>query len=191
MKTLNKYIRDINISTTLNERSILGDVEDTLINGEADINKSLGIPEIKDFYIPRSWPKASFIFWECAKKLKRYRQLSWCPYDSAGITFELHQNSDGSFSLYGHFNTERGRFYLADATKNVKGWCTHFEGKNRTYCKKVVLSLIEHLAKNPSAFNHMINYIREVVRHKQLSSKYDDGTTMKIKDFMELFDITN
>ena len=49
MKTLKEYLGDINISTTLIETSILGDIEDTIENGEDAIKKIYYIPQVKDF----------------------------------------------------------------------------------------------------------------------------------------------
>ena len=49
MKTLKEYLGDINISTTLIETSILGDIEDTIENGEDAVKKIYYIPQVKDF----------------------------------------------------------------------------------------------------------------------------------------------
>ena len=175
---------------TLKE-SLLSDIENTLSTGEGDIKKSLGVPTMKDFWIPKYGDhNESRVFWPCGEKLKKYKNCAWLPYNCPGITFKLYERN-GQFKMTAHFNSERGKYSLGPQNMWLRGWCIdeEFKGKNRTYCKKVILSIIEHLAMNESAFEELIKYIKEVVQHYILASKYDDGTSPRVRSYYELFKI--
>ena len=162
------------------------DVEDNIEN----LDKStFNIPSISDFYMYSYERKDYAVCWPCREKLAKYRLAAWKPKDSYGITFKI-CSRDGKHYISAQFNGPKGPRDHAWPGYTIKGWFgDKYADKPISYNKKVVLSLIEHLAKNPAAFEEMINYIREVRLHDAAKQSYDDGTFKKTRDFAELMKI--
>ena len=176
---------------TLKE-SILTGMEETIARGQNDLDRAMGIPTIDDFYTPRSSREYSIVLWRCKDKLERYNN-SWVPVDSPGITFMIY--TDDACCIIESKITDNylpnDQYKLAPPlhNKRIKNWKTVLNGKNRTYCKKVVLSLIKHLANNPKAFHEYMHYIAECKNHKSAEQSYHTGKSMPVRDFMELIKI--
>ena len=83
-------------------------------------------------------------------------------------------------------NTTSTSYY----TKPLKGWHSNkWDGKPVNYFKKVVISLIEHLAKNPKAFDELIRYNMEIYKDEACRQSYDDGRYMPSRGLDELMKI--
>lgn len=162
------------------------DIDDNIENLDKG---AFNIPSMSDFYMYSYERKDYAVCWPCQEKLAEFRFARWKPKDAYGITFEI-LNRDGKHPIIAHFNGPKGKHDHAWPGYRVKGWASDkYADKPVAYNKKVVLSLIEHLAKNPAAFEEMIDYIREVSQHEAARQSYDDGTTKKTRDFMELMKI--
>ena len=160
--------------------------EETVSNGENDINASLGIPTINDF----KWNSLGCsVFFPCADRLKKYNGYGRCPRRSSGLQFSIVKLSSFSCYIVVKFceQDERAASYYAS---EIKGWnSNYYSGKSVNYLKKVVISLIEHLAKNPKAFDAMLDYNVETYKDISCRQSYDDGRPWKWKGFEELFKI--
>lgn len=165
---------------------LLAGQDATLNNGEKDAKAALGVPTVDDFILNSS---GSAVYWECGDKLKKYNGYSWCPMRASGLQFSIYRTVAKKCVITIKFCEEDTKFASYYASQ-LKGWNTgKYSDKPVAYCKKVVISLIEHLAKNPKAFNAMLDYNMEI--HKDIACKqsYDDGRYMPWKEFEELFKI--
>ena len=159
----------------------------TLANGENDIKAALNIPTLDDF---RWNSSGSSVYFPCEDRLKKYNGYRWCPMRASGLQFSVSHNPvlqkcTISISLCNE-NEKFASYYAPD----IKGWSAkYYSDKPLRYCKKVVISLIEHIAKNPKAFDAMINYNAEIYKDIACRQSYDDGRPMKIRGLEELFKI--
>ena len=159
---------------------------ETISNGENDINASLGIPSIDDF----RWNLSGCsVYFPCAEILRKYRGYSWCPWHSSGLQFSIVKVPTKGCYVTVRFCNENEKFATYYA-KELKGWqYNKYVDKPVAYWKKVVISLIKHLAENPKAFAEMLNYNAEVYKDLACKQSYDDGRYMKNKGFEELLKI--
>ena len=164
------------------------DVDDNIKKVE---NVALNIPELSDFWMSHYERKEYSVCWQCADKLKRYQYCRWCIQDSKGIIFSINKNRDtGDYYFIAEFAGNRGPKHMPTFTHRLLGWSCHdYPGKPINYLKKVILSLIKHLATNPKAFDEMINYVKECSNHYAAQQSYNDGKTMPTRSFMELMKI--
>ena len=171
------------------KESILDDIDTQIEKGDKDIEDvTYKIPTLKDFYGNKY---SSFVYWEGGDFIKQCKniRLFSIPKNTKGITFGIDNFGQGIHKLYCKFNTSEGKFKFDYSSWNVSSvWVTKLD-KNMLYCKKVILSLIEHLAKNPKALQELINYIGEYEIDRQASGSYNDGRTFKKRDLMELMKI--
>ena len=175
---------------------ILAGADTVLAQGQDALDDAMGIPTMDDFYKPRSSRDYSLILWQCKDKLTPYKNARWMPDDCPGITFMIFPGEPGDDV----FNIEfcmtqaylpNGQFRLAPPlhNKRILDWKIAVSGKNRTYCKKVVLSLIRHLAENPKAFKEFMHYIDECRNHRSAEQSYHTGKSMPTRNLMELMKI--
>lgn len=160
--------------------------ENTIANSENDIDAALGIPTIDDF----RWNSSGCsVYFPCADMMRKYRGYAWCPWNSSGLQFSIFRNIDKKCFLTVSFCNENEKFASRYA-KELKGWqYNKYVDKPIGYWKKVVISLIKHLAENPKAFAEMLEYNAEVYKDIACKQSYDDGRYMKWKEFDELFKI--
>lgn len=164
------------------------DVEDNIEKVE---NAALNIPELSDFWMSHYERKEYSVCWQCKDKLKKYKYARWCIPDSCGIIFSINKSrTTGDCYFTAEFAGNRGPKHMPSFTHNVLGWSCHdYPDKPINYLKKVILTLIKHLATNPKAFDEMIDYVEKCSIHNAAKQSYDDGTSMKVRSFMELMKI--
>lgn len=160
--------------------------EETLASGEKDIDHALGIPTVDDF----RWNSSGCsVYFPCAETLRKYRGYSWCPWNASGLQFSIFRNIDKKCFLTVSFCGENEKFASRYA-KTLKGWqYNKYSDKPIGYWKKVVISLIKHLAKNPKAFDAMLDYNMETYKDIACRQSYDDGRPWKWRGFEELLKI--
>ena len=159
---------------------------DTIANGENDIDAALGVPTVNDF----RWNSSGCsVYFPCAEMMRKYRGYSWCPWNSSGLQFSIFRNIDKKCFLTVSFCNENEKFASRYA-KELKGWqYNKYVDKPVAYWKKVVISLIKHLANNPKAFAEMLNYNAEYYKDLACKQSYDDGRYMNQRGFEELLKI--
>lgn len=159
---------------------------DTIANGENDTDAALGIPTVDDF----RWNSSGCsVYFPCAEMLRKYRIYAWCPWNPSGLQFSIFRNIDKKCFLTVRFCNENEKFASRYA-KELKGWqYNKYSDKPVGYWKKVVISLIKHLAENPKAFDEMLNYNVEYYKDIACKQSYDDGRYMKHRGFEELLKI--
>ena len=160
--------------------------EATLASGENDLDAALGIPTIDDF----RWNSSGCsVYWECEDRLKKYNGYRWCPTRSSGLQFSVVKISSNSCYINVKFceaDTKFASYYASE----LKGWnSNYYSGKPVSYLKKVVISLIKHLAKNPKAFDAMLDYNMETYKDISCRQSYDDGRPWKWRGYEELLKI--
>ena len=159
---------------------------DTIANGEKDINASLGIPTINDFIWNSS---GNSVYWACEDRLKKYNGYNWCPKRSSGMQFSVVKHKEVGCWIEIRL-CEADTKFASYYAKTLKGWHSNkWHDKPVNYLKKVVISLIEHLAKNPKAFDELLNYNAEVYKDIACRQSYDDGRHMPIRGLDELLKI--
>ena len=159
---------------------------DTIANGEKDIDAALGVPTVDDF----RWNSSGCsVYFPCAEMMRKYRGYSWCPWNSSGLQFSIFRNIDKKCFLTVSFCNENEKFASRYA-KELKGWkYSKYADKPVAYWKKVVISLIKHLAQNPKAFAEMLDYNAEIYKDIACKQSYDDGRYMKWREFDEILKI--
>lgn len=173
-----------NLKDILKE-SILNDIDDQLNIGDEDIIKhTYNVPKLEDFIVRG---KRLEVFWDCKELLKKYKnKIKSLPKDSKGLTFTIRNSSHTNKNFIEvYLDAYSGEYMFRTHLAPLNCWRTVLD-KNALYCKKVILSIILHLVKNPKAFDEFINYIAEYEIDKAASQSYNDGTTFKVRDFMEL-----
>lgn len=159
---------------------------ETIANGEKDINAALGVPTVDDF----RWNSSGCsVYFPCAEMMRKYRGYAWCPWNSSGLQFSIFRNIDKKCFLTVSFCSENEKFASRYA-KELKGWqYSKYVDKPVAYWKKVVISLIKHLAENPKAFAEMLDYNAEYYKDLACKQSYDDGRYMNKRSFEELLKI--
>jgi hypothetical protein len=174
------------LKTYINEGLLKGQA-DTIANGENDTDAALGIPKVDDFILNSS---GCSVYFPCAEMMRKYRGYAWCPWNSSGLQFSIFKNRlTKKCSLTIRFCEENTKFASYYA-KELKGWqYNKYIDKPIGYWKKVVISLIKHLAENPKAFTEMLDYNAEVYKDIACKQSYDDGRYMNNRGFEELLKI--
>ena len=159
---------------------------DTIANGEKDIDAALGVPTVDDF----RWNSSGCaVYFPCAETLRKYRGYSWCPWNASGLQFSIVKVPSKGCYVAVRFCGEDEKFASYYA-KELKGWqYNKYSDKPVGYWKKVIISLITHLAKNPKAFVEMLDYNAEVYKDIACRQSYDDGRYMKQRGYEELLKI--
>lgn len=171
------------------KESILDDVDVQIKKGDKDIEDvTYKIPTLKDFYGDR---RGQYVYWECGDFIKncKHININAIPKNAAGITFGVDNFGSGINKIYFKFNSHEGKYKFDYDTWNASNvWITKLN-KNLLYCKKVILSIIIHLAKNPKALQELIDHLYEYELDKNARQSYNDGSSFKIRDLMELMKI--
>ena len=168
------------------EEGLLAGEDTTLSRGESDLNTALGIPTLNDFIFNSS---GNSVYWECEDRLRKYNGYSWCPRRSSGLQFSVGKHKDLGCWIEIRL-CEADTKFASYYAKPLKGWHSDkWDGKPVSYLKKVVISLIEHLAKNPKALDELLNYNAEVYKDIACKQSYDDGRNMPRRGLDELLKI--
>lgn len=175
------------------EASLL-DIDTQLSVDDKDIDKKMySIPKLEDFKRTRNEPgyKDYAVFFPCQDQLKKYNGYSWCPLRAAGLEFNIRQFHLENRCALTIYICPEGRRWASKFSTDIKGWKLDLKYKDKpvAYIKKVVISLIEHIAKNPNAFNAMLDYNVEIYKDIACKQSYDDGRQMRTKEFSELMKI--
>ena len=168
------------------KESILDDIDTQINTGDDELIRHVyKVPKLEDFYRTRLMRgTGEILFWECGELIKPLRRHRIIPRNSAGLTFRIIP-AGSTTKIVAEFNSEEGKNRFEFGSRVIQCWRTELD-KNVLYCKKVILSIIEHLARNPKAFEEFMNYIIEYGRDKDARSSYDDGRPFPVRDFMEL-----
>lgn len=170
-------------------------LKESLFDTEENLDKfdehTFNIPDLSDFWISNFDRKEYSVCWQCKDKLEKYKYCRWCPLDSCGIIFSINKRGDtANYYFTAQFAGNRGPKHIPNFNYYLLGWsCDDYPDKPINYLKKVILTLIKHLATNPKAFEEMIDYVRRCSNHNAAKRSYDDGTYMKVRSFMELMKI--
>ena len=159
---------------------------DTIANGENDTDAALGIPKVDDFI----WNSSGCsVYFPCAEMMRKYRSYAWCPWNSSGLQFSIVKVPSKGCYVTVRFCDENTKFASYYA-KELKGWqYNKYSDKPVGYWKKVIISLIKHLAENPKAFAEMLDYNAEYYKDIACKQSYDDGRYMNHRGFEELLKI--
>lgn len=182
---------------TLKE-SLLGDMENTLNNGDKIMVDSLKIPKIKDFEKSKYVRDLIHVDWylpNISQLLKKYPNLSksnTSGKDYTALRFILDNTSRTCFldvALINKADTDDKSWHF---TRHLYGWYTSFAGSTLNTYKKMTIKIIEALAKNPKLLD-------ELLSHADLAEKYVKGTEDEIGEFgalgkyetKDLYDLTH
>lgn len=188
MRNLKDILKESVLDDNVVSESILNDIDSQLETGDTDIIRHVyKVPKLEDFII--RGPRYE-VFWDCKELLKKYKnKIKSLPKDSKGLTFIIIKSSNTNKNFIKvYLNEYSGEYMYRTHLAPLNCWRTELD-KNILYCKKVILSIIEHLARNPKAFEEFMNYIVEYGRDKDARSSYDDGRPFPVRDFRELLKI--
>ena len=154
--------------TSLKE-SLLSDIEDTIANGDKDIETALKIPSVKDFIKNPYNSKQTCVKWICPGIVEKYKSKypdmvidKW-----TGFEFMLDTYNSRMTDLH---------IYLTDSTeflshkKVLPGWCDTFTGANLRNYKKMAIDIIDTLAKKPDLLDKVMEHSYKAFKlNKQMS----------------------
>lgn len=153
---------------TLKE-SLLSDIEDTLANGEKDINTALKIPSVKDFVKNPYNGKQTSVTWICPRIVEKYKTKYPDMVNDKWTGFEF------MLDVYNSRMTDL-HILLTDSTEFIShkkilgGWCDTFTGANLRNYKKMTIDIINTLAKKPELLDKVMEHAYKATKlHKQMS----------------------
>ena len=168
------------------ETSILGDIEDTLSRGEADIQKSYKIPTEKDFVKNPYASSNQSAFWDISFCIEKYKKQypRILDHDWKYLEFKLLNIESKTYELYVFFAEKPS---LPTRSKRIIGWRAtnnkygyYLKGDIKT-CKKIVINLINILANSNTALNELFKYANDNIHKSSNPNLIDDKNLLDLK----------
>ena len=162
--------------------SLLGDMENTLNNGDKIMVDSLKIPKIKDFERNKYDNNLIHVDWylpDISQLLKKYPNLNKSNKsgkDYTALRFILDNTNRTCYLDVALINKAEDDDKSWYSTRHLYGWHTSFAGSNLNTYKKMTIKIIETLAKNPKLLD-------ELLSHADMSKKYVEDTEDEIGEF--------